>query len=268
MNNYINLYQKYDNEKLKRVISEKYKYTDEALSAAKSVLNQRGVNIDEIPEIQPDQNRNNEILEKIQSSIKEYIPSLEPKASSDSFEIIDEDQLAQWNSEKSLRLHKKLVGAFILTCLYNVFANFYLLWIMFTDPIAVWDFITLFSIIPVFTLPIWTVLFFLNKKIGWVGILFQFVLAAIGNIYGTILYSIGFFKFSDYEYYYSIEVQIGIFIGLLISVIFTVYIIYLISKRLIRSEIFKISDNQYLQYMFTIIIISLLLVYALHLHSF
>jgi len=106
------------------------------------------------------------------------------------------------------------------------------------------------------------------KKIGWLGILFQFVLAAIGNIYGTISYTISFFKYGDLEYLYGKEVQIGLFIGLILSVAFTVYIVYLISKRLIRIEIFNISDNQYFQYMFASVVFSLLLVYAFHLNSY
>jgi len=268
MNDFKILYREYADEKLKRVISEKYKYTEEALSAAKFELEQRGINIDEIPEINQDLNESNDFLEKVQSTLKDYIPSIEAKSKLDSFDIIDEDQLTHHDTGKSVRLHKKLVGAFILTCLYNVFQNYYLFWILITDPLTEWSFIYLFTIIPMFTLPLWTVLFFLNKKIGWLGILFQFVLAAIGNIYGTISYTISFFKYGDLEYLYGKEVQIGLFIGLILSVAFTVYIVYLISKRLIRIEIFNISDNQYFQYMFASVVFSLLLVYAFHLNSY
>ncbi|MFT4533799.1 MAG: hypothetical protein ACJA1A_000374 [Saprospiraceae bacterium] len=259
--NFKERYKTYDDVKLKAVVLESYKYTDQAIKAAKEEIKSRGIEIAIVNPISIEKSVPKIDFSKLKSTILEYLPSIRFSRTEDAFDIIDSDQLNRFENEKSELLFKKLIGTFVLLIIYLWIIKFSLLKFMILESTASWDYETIYYLSSIFTLPFFALLFYFRHKIGWAGLILYLVVNNI-NLIVVNCKSFSFLFDNKINYFDTFEMLIAsIIIGFLVLIL-NILMIFLMVKRGIRANIFGVSENLYFKVSFASLVFGGLLVYS------
>jgi len=178
MSDFTERYQNYSDIELLRIIRTPKSYQPLAVETAENILNSRNLSPDELKAMHA--KIDNEFEAKLTAELKRKEFENKIIGTGDSiFSAINPIQKDGSNANTIIKSMAIFIG---LISIYQIYNQMGLLFFMFGDSAARWDWSVLLYFFPVILPPVAAILFFMRKSMGWLLLAMFFVFSLLGNI--------------------------------------------------------------------------------------